>query len=397
MKNILFVFDVPIIPHNGGVQRITDTLTKNFIAEGHNVTFLARVKTNQEFNDYATKQLYFPKKELNSIENITFYHNLIKELNVNVVINQNGAEEASYLYCNVPKGIKLITVNHTYPMLSYWTQKHAQKNILYDHSLLRILKYTIKSIINPIKCQYAKHKVKTKLNKLYTHILDKSDKMVVLSDKYFDDIKFATDNKCDYSKLTTIPNANTYEIASKEIPTKKKQILYVGRFTIAEKRPDRLLQIWKRVCDKHPDWEMLIVGGQNEQYQNYLNRYIKRHKLPRITIKASSKPLEHYKQSSIFTLVSNYEGFPLVITEAMQNGAVPIVFNSFKASTDMISDNNDGFIITPFDYDEFAGKLSKLMCDDTLREKMAQEGSSAINRYNFENIYPQWKALINKL
>jgi len=397
MKNILFVFDVPIIPHNGGVQRITDTLTKNFIKEGHNVTFLARIKTTQEFNNYATKQLYFPNEELNSTENITFYHNLIKELDVNIVINQNGAEEASYLYCNVPKEAKLITVVHNEPMLSYWTEKHALKNLLYNYSPKVIVRYLIKTVILPFRCQYNKCKAKTFGKKLYTYILEKSDELVLLSEKYFDDIKFVTDNKCDYSKLIAIPNANTYVITSDTIPPKKKQILYVGRFDIRQKRPDRLLHIWERVCDKYPDWEMLIIGGQNQPYQDYLNRYIRINKLPRITIEASSNPLEHYQQSAIFTLVSNYEGFGLVITEAMQNGAVPVVFNSYGAAEDIISDNNDGFLITPFDYDEFADKLSKLMCDDTLREKMAQEGSNAVNRYNLENIYPQWKALINSL
>lgn len=393
--NILFVFDMPIVPSNGGVERLTHTLTINLIKEGYNVSFLSRnYRPDSQIQNIVAKQYYFPTKDIYDTNNVEFYHKLISELQIDIVINQNGAEESSYLFCEVPMGVKLITVNHTYPMLNYYTMSQSMKNLVYDYTAKNITRYVIKGLLHPLRCLIGKRKVKNKLNRLYTYILQKSDKMVVLSPAYFKDIEFATSGKCDYSKLVAIPNVNSFSDET-DIQYKKKQILYVGRFTIKEKRPDRVLHIWKRLYKQYPDWEFIIIGGQSELYQKYMSRFIQRKKLERISIKTGVDVKPYYRQAALSCLVSNYEGFGLVLTEAMQCGTVPVAFNSYGAAADIINDAHNGYLISPFDYDKFADKLSLLMSDEDLRSRMSKNAVNSVKRFNFENIYPQWKKLLN--
>lgn len=51
----------------------------------------------------------------------------------------------------------------------------------------------------------------------------------------------------------------------------------------------------------------------------------------------------------------------MVIVEAMQNGVVPIVYNTFSASEYLIDNNRNGFIIPPFDTNQYVNAMIKIM------------------------------------
>ncbi|WP_373834729.1 glycosyltransferase, partial [Bacteroides heparinolyticus] len=61
-------------------------------------------------------------------------------------------------------------------------------------------------------------------------------------------------------RVIAVPNPNTYPVQKETGYFKKKQLLYVGRIEWYQKRVERLIDIWKRVYRKFPDWELVIVG-----------------------------------------------------------------------------------------------------------------------------------------
>ena len=61
-KRILFVFHVPFIPMNGGVERVTDILSRIFLKKGYEVFYLNNIRRNSDFV-YPVKQFYFPDTE----------------------------------------------------------------------------------------------------------------------------------------------------------------------------------------------------------------------------------------------------------------------------------------------------------------------------------------------
>ena len=67
-------------------------------------------------------------------------------------------------------------------------------------------------------------------------------------------------------------------------------------------------------------------------------------------------------------MTSAYEGWPMTLMEAMQNGCVPIVFDSFKAVYDIVDSDINGVIVSNGDMDTYHRELVRLMSDDNYRD-----------------------------
>ena len=119
--------------------------------------------------------------------------------------------------------------------------------------------------------------------------------------------------------------------------------------------------------------------------------------LKRVNFVGATNPEEYYKKGSIFCMTSSYESFGMVLTEAMQFGCVPILFNSYATASEIVSNNNDGFLITPFDLDEYSLKLIELMNNKQLRNKMSDNAKSSVKKFSIENIGNLWIKLLNNL
>lgn len=65
------------------------------------------------------------------------------------------------------------------------------------------------------------------------------------------------------NKFHVIPNSERQILSVNH--HKKKQILFVGRFTYVDKRVDRLIDVWKRIYKEVPDWELLLIGDGAER------------------------------------------------------------------------------------------------------------------------------------
>lgn len=119
-------------------------------------------------------------------------------------------------------------------------------------------------------------KKKTKLN----HLLEYSDKVVVLSQKYIQDCLSLTSTR-NAHKLYAIPNLLTFQIPeSLSSGTKQNILLYVGRLSYADKRVDRLLSVWKKLQPVHTDWSLYIVG--DGEYRENLEKISEEYHLKRI-------------------------------------------------------------------------------------------------------------------
>lgn len=107
-------------------------------------------------------------------------------------------------------------------------------------------------------------------------------------------------------------------------------------------------------------------------------------------------PLSYQLESSIFCLTSSYEGWGMVLTEAMQCGAVPVAFNSFASVTDIIDDGRNGVLIKPFSIKQYEKALRQLMDNPDLLNRMSKYAQQDIKRYSVENVVDQWEALFKE-
>ncbi|MDD3201579.1 MAG: glycosyltransferase, partial [Bacteroidales bacterium] len=103
-----------------------------------------------------------------------------------------------------------------------------------------------------------------------------------------------------------------------------------------------------------------------------------------------------YCESSIFVLSSRYEGFGMVITEAMSCGVPPVSFSCPCGPKDIISDGEDGLLVPNGDIETLAAKICYLIEHDNLRREMGRKAIVNVQRFNMENIALQWKRLFEE-
>ncbi len=103
---------------------------------------------------------------------------------------------------------------------------------------------------------------------------------------------------------------------------KKKEVLFVGRLTYADKRVDRLLRIWAEVSKQNPDWSLHIIGDGKDRPN--LEKLAGELALKNITFHGYRDPAPHCESASVLCMTSTFEGWPQVLVEAMSSGVVPI-------------------------------------------------------------------------
>ncbi|MGJ1194481.1 glycosyltransferase family 4 protein [Sphingobacterium siyangense] len=172
-----------------------------------------------------------------------------------------------------------------------------------------------------------------------------------------------------------------------------KKVIAVGRYE-PEKGFDELLRIWSKIILIYPDWKLYIKGSGSQK--TYYNKFIKDHHMDESVVleEPSVDMLEFYKDSAIFVSTSKFEGFSLVILEAMTFGIPIISFNCKHGPATLIENGFNGYLITPGDNDGFTNMLQKLMSDSNLRKELGNNSKIKSNIYDIDFIMKQWDELL---
>ena len=107
--------------------------------------------------------------------------------------------------------------------------------------------------------------------------------------------------------------------------------------------------------------------------------------------------IRNYCRSSIFVLSSRYEGFGMVITEAMSCGVPPVSFTCPCGPRDIIDDGKNGLLVENGNIEMLAEKICYLIENDEIRRKMGQQARIDVERFKIEQIAEQWKQLFERL
>ena len=174
-------------------------------------------------------------------------------------------------------------------------------------------------------------------------------------------------------------------------------MLFVGRLDRNQKRVDRILAVWNSLYSKYPDWRLTIVGDGPDRVP--LQRMAEEQKIERVNFKGFQRPDEYYKRASVLVLTSDYEGFGLVIVEAMNFGVVPVVYGSYPAVYDIIDNGQNGFISAmrnaSFDMEDYMDKLEALMSSPDLLSSMAQNAMRTVEkRFSLSSVLRKWEEIM---
>lgn len=220
-------------------------------------------------------------------------------------------------------------------------------------------------------------------------IIPKYDQFVVLTEE---------DRQYWKSKIPTVKHiSNILPFAHEErAELNEKNVIAVGRLD-AQKRFDRLINIWTRIAKSHPDWHLNIYGQGTDwdklqkQIENCgCNEYITLHG-PDQNIK------QKYLESSIFCMTSAYEGLPMTLLEATGLGLPAICYDFTCGPKDVIEDGVNGYLVKEGDEATFVQRLSELMDSTELRKSMGNEAYELASKYGEDSIMRQWRALFEDL
>ena len=191
-----------------------------------------------------------------------------------------------------------------------------------------------------------------------------------------------------------IPNFSTMPISG-TTNCKPKRVIAVGRLTW-EKGFGRLIEAWRIVSSRHPDWH-LDIYGQGQMYETLI-ALIKLYKASNLVIHNNTSNIsQEYANSSICAVTSYFEGFSLILLEAMMHGVPCVAFDCPFGPESIINDASCGFLVENGDTRLFAERLCRLIEDEQLRKDFSKSAIETVKKFNTELIMSKTKNLYQQL
>lgn len=219
-------------------------------------------------------------------------------------------------------------------------------------------------------------------------VYDRSDLTVVLSESFVPVLRSFI-RRPEADRIVAIGNPLTREPV---VAAKEKLILYVGRLEETQKRVSRVVETWSVLAPEYPDWRLVIVGdGPDRAYYEQLAAG-----LPRVEFVGFDDPGPWYARARILLLTSDFEGFGLVLTEAMAAACVPIALGCDPVISEIVG--TDGTVVpTPYDAETFAAAVRRGIArafDTAAVQAMAER---TMKSFGIDACVDQWEELFEGL
>jgi GalNAc-alpha-(1->4)-GalNAc-alpha-(1->3)-diNAcBac-PP-undecaprenol alpha-1,4-N-acetyl-D-galactosaminyltransferase len=172
-------------------------------------------------------------------------------------------------------------------------------------------------------------------------------------------------------------------------------VVAMGRME-PQKGFDMLLQAFAQCAQKHPDWSLRIVGQGSELQR--LTALVDELRLgDRVSLDPVVKEPERVlRGSDLFVLSSRYEGFPMVLLEAMASGLPVVSFDCPSGPREMIREGIDGVLVPPNDVGALAGALDRLMGAQDERQQLGRRAVEVVQRFGLATVLAMWNEVLMK-
>lgn len=201
----------------------------------------------------------------------------------------------------------------------------------------------------------------------------------------------------DMPNIEAIPNAALVS-GTAVSDCSPRRVIAVGRLDY-QKSFDRLVEAWEIVSrdPRSAGWR-LDIFGQGE-WRDMLCAMVRAKGLEAtVGINAPTNNIaSEYAASSVLAMTSHYEGFPMVLIEAMASGVPAVTFDFKCGPRDIISHGADGLVVPDGDINAFAHALLSMMEDAGRRKAMGFEARKVIERYSEDSVMERWMKLFGEL
>lgn len=227
---------------------------------------------------------------------------------------------------------------------------------------------------------------------------------MIASVRKFDKIVVMTEEeKNDWGledKVVCIPNMLvTYPDCLPEQNNTHYRVISVGRYAY-QKGYDMLLEAWKVVEKKFPEWSLHIFGSRDGGVGELemLNDIIIQASLNTVSLHpATSDVYSHYIESDIYVMSSRYESFGLVLIEAMSCGVPVISFDCKYGPRSIVNDGETGILVHNYNIEKLANAICSMIENRKMRQRMGLNARMESKNYLPENIMPLWHEFYKSL
>lgn len=220
------------------------------------------------------------------------------------------------------------------------------------------------------------------------HFCDRIEVQTLNGKKYF--------SKSIQEKITIIANPNhiTLEQRNEVLRTpKENRIANVGRL-IQQKNYPLLINSFADVLKYYPEYKLDLYGDGEDR--NELQNLVNSLGIDKSVVFHGVIPNAYMKLGSakVYVLPSYIEGMPNALMEAMAVG-MPCVATDVSGVRDIITDGENGFIVTVNDKESMVDRIKKLIESDILRNKFSHNTISVFEKFEKERIFKQWLELVS--
>lgn len=201
------------------------------------------------------------------------------------------------------------------------------------------------------------------------------------------------------NNIEVMPNPLALTPIVHSLSSKKKRIVAAGRISDWEyKGFDILIKAWGRIAHQHPEWQLDIAGTGDDASKAYLQSLIDDNDIASQAILSGfhDDMATFYAESEVFVLSSRYEGFGMVLIEAMSQGCACVAVDYKGRQKEIIGSDSTGICIEPDDVEAMSKAIKYLIDNEAERKEMQQKAIRRSHDFDSIEIARKWEKLFNE-
>ncbi len=350
---------------NGGAERVSSLWANGFSNDGHEVHLLICEK-NAPVNYEIDKKIIIHNISADGnpisryFKKVINLRGLLKSIKPDVAMGVLHPWNIWLLLANI--GLKTILINTEHDCFERPQEAPLKKSI-------RIEKFFLNRFFKTVT------------------VLNNRDKELL--SKHMDNVR-------------VMPNPLTFDPVD-DAPRKEKIILAAGRLDDWYcKGFDVLIRAWAKISNDFLDWKLCIAGKGGQEDYNLLSAIIRECNIDnKVELLGFCENLKDwYNKSSVFVLSSRYEGFGMVLLEAMSQGCICIACDYHGRQGEIVTDEKNGFLCRGNDVDELSFKLKTVLSKIEKNDRIDIIRREAIQRskdYTIDKIIGNWYSVFNSI
>lgn len=194
--------------------------------------------------------------------------------------------------------------------------------------------------------------------------------------------------------VVVMPNPLAIQPLAAPRTGRQKRIVAAGRLGAwFVKGFDVLIAAWGRVGKRHPDWTLDIAGKGDDRALTFLQGLIDKAGIGSQCVLSGfhTDVAELYAESEVFVLSSRYEGFGMVLIEAMSQGCACIAVDYKGRQREIMPTDDIGLCVPPDDAEALAQAIERVIADEPLRRRMGQNAILRAQDYDSLKVARMWE------